>query len=271
MKLFGALGIDWKILIIQAINFLILFLILKGLFFKPFVKALKEEKKKEEEIKAAEQEIERKKEEWQKERQAQALEAKAKVERLIAEAEKAEQESKKRIKEEEIEKEKMAIERIRKQSEAILDKFKEELSRDYKEKATASLLRIFMEVLSGRAKEVIQDSFWPMFVKELEKANFSCAGSLAGEEEFSRISRSLPTEIKKDIQLKRVSVRIFSAYPISSSQKKTIKKILKEKISGKKIKIESEIDKNLIAGFRLEIGGILVEQSLAEKIKNLFN
>ena len=42
MKLLGALGLDWKILIIQSINFLILFFILEKLFFKPFVQAFKE-------------------------------------------------------------------------------------------------------------------------------------------------------------------------------------------------------------------------------------
>ncbi|RLE06584.1 MAG: hypothetical protein DRJ06_07530, partial [Candidatus Aminicenantes bacterium] len=66
MKLLGALGINWKILLIQALNFLVLFLILKWLFFKPFITALKRDKKKIEEIHRAREEIQRKREEMEK-------------------------------------------------------------------------------------------------------------------------------------------------------------------------------------------------------------
>jgi len=270
MKLLGALGLDWKILIIQSINFLILFYILKGLFFRPFIQALKKEKEKIEKIQKAEEVVSKEKENWQKEKGEKLLEAKMKVEKILSEAEEVNRRSKEKAREEEIKQEREAIQRIRKQSKAILADYKNDLSNDYQKKAKNSLLEIFSQYFSQEAKIKIQDSFWFKFVKDLEKIEPSEIIQISREKIALDAAESLPPEVRKNIQLKKIPLEIFSAYPLSSHQKSVINKIFKEKIPAKNFNLTEKNDPNLIAGFRLEIGGLLVEQSLAEKIKKIF-
>jgi len=270
MKLLGALGFDWKILIIQSINFLILFFILERLFFKPFIQALKKEKEKAENLQKKEEIIDKERDDWQREKEEKLLEAKAKIEKILSEAEEINRKNKEKAREEEIRLEKEAIRRIRKQSEAILIEYKNNLNKDYRKKVKKSLLEVFNLYLSREAKIKIQDSFWLRFIRDLGKINPSEIIQISREKMALKVAESLPPEIRKNIQPKKISLEIFSAYPLSNRQENTIGKIFKEKIPGKNFNLIKKINPNLIAGFYFEIGGILVEQSLEEKIKKIF-
>ena len=271
MKLLGALGLDWKILIIQAINFLILFFILKELFFKPFVRALKEEKEKTERLKKAEGAISQEKENWQREKEKELMEAKIKVEKILSEAERMNRMNKEKMKEEEIKQEKETIERIRKQSQAILADYRKSLDKNYRERIRQSLLKIFDQYLSRGAKTEIQSSFWQNFVKKLREIEPSEIAQISQGKPALQAIESLPPEIRKDIQLKKIPLAISSAYPLSSYQRKSINSIFKEKIPGKNFSLKEKKEPNLIAGFRWEIGGLLVEESLREKLEQIFH
>lgn len=108
MKILGSLGIDWKMFLIQALNFLILFLILKWLFFKHFVAALKKEKVKAEEIQKGKDLIEKQKLTLQETKEKEMSEAKKRAREIIKEAENMAKEIKKRVREE-TEQEKQAV------------------------------------------------------------------------------------------------------------------------------------------------------------------
>ena len=270
MKLLGALGLDWKILIIQAFNFLILFFILKELFFKPFIKALKEEKEKTERLKKMEEEISQEKENWQKEREKELAEARAKVEKIISEAENINRTDREKMKEEEIREEKETIERIRRQSQAILAEYRENLEKNYREKVEQSLLKIFDRTLSRETKIRIQDNFWQEFIKEIKKISLPETVEISLKEKIARDSKLKLAKGKKK-QPKKIPVIISSAYPLKKYQENVILDIFEDKIPKKNFVLEKRIRESLIAGFRLEIGGRLVEENLEEKLKLIFH
>jgi F-type H+-transporting ATPase subunit b len=58
-ELFNQLGIDWKLLLSQAVNFLLLFIVLRAFAYKPILKILKDRKMKIEEgiVKAKEADL----------------------------------------------------------------------------------------------------------------------------------------------------------------------------------------------------------------------
>jgi len=267
MKLLGALGLDWKILIIQSINFLILFFILEWLFFKPFIRTIKEEKEKTEKLKKAESTINQEKEDWQKEKEKELLEAKTRVEKILSESEKINRMNKEKIKEEEIEQEKETIERIRKQSQAMLTSYKNNLSVNYQKKIKIALSKMFDQYLSRETKIKMQDSFWQNFVKKLREIKSS---EIRKDIRLKKVPLSIPPEIRKDIRLKKVPLSISSAYPLSSYQRKNIESIFKEKIPEEDFSLNEKQEPSLIAGFHLEIGGLLVEENLKEKIEQIF-
>ena len=265
MELLGALGFDWKIFIIQAINFIILFYILKKLFFKPFISAIKKEKEETDRIRRESEAINFEKEKWEKEKKEQLLKAKADVEKILSEAEEISRKNKEEAKKEEIKREKDAINLIKKQSKAILDSYKDDLNKNYKSRVKKSLLSIFDKNFSKEVKIKIQNNFWNDFVEKLKKMNFP---------ETIRIDKrkkhfQLKDRTKKNV-LKKKELKFFSVFPIDTAQKNIIEEIFKEKFPKTNFKLIRKIDKNLIAGFRLEVEGFLFEQNLKEKIEKIF-
>jgi len=122
MKILGALGFDWKIFLVQALNFLILFLILRKIFFKPFIAALQKEKNKNKEMLENKANISQQKDILKQEKEAEINEAKKEAQKIIKEAKKiAEQIKKRTIKE--AEEEKMEIIR---QAKSRLKEIKDE-------------------------------------------------------------------------------------------------------------------------------------------------
>ncbi len=238
MKLLGALGIDWKILLIQSLNFLVLFLILKWLFFKPFIAALKRDKKKIEEIHRAREEIQRKREEMEKEEEKIIQEAKKKAREIIQENE--------RITEKEREE---MVEKIEKETRAILKRARERArieAEKIKKEEKEEILKKTKEIL----KEILSKSFTNQMHRNLVK------------EIIEKLKR---TDFSKVEKKEIVLVRVVSAQPLEKKEKKEISDLLFEKLKNPAIK--SEVNPNLIAGIKLIMGEFLIDESLASKIE----
>ena len=273
MKILGELGIDWKIFLIQILNFLILFFILKRLFFKNFITALKEEKAKTKEIQELKANISREKANWQKEKEKEILAMKEKINKVLAKAEMFANKIKEENKGKFLEEEKKLLEKINNQSQAITDEYKRKMVKDYEEKIFSGIIEIFETEFSKRSKMEIQDGFWISFLKKVE--------AIEDKEivQIFQIRKSTPT------------VLVYSSFPLSKAQKNDLQIVLKRKLPTEelinntsknnlqvvakrklpppKLIIKEKIKKELIAGFQLELSGILVEENLKTKIKQI--
>ena len=273
MKILGELGIDWKIFSIQILNFLILFFILKRLFFKNFITALKEEKAKTKEIQELKANISQEKANWQKEKEKEILAMKEKINKVLAKAEMFANKIKEENKGKFLEEEKKLLEKINNQSQAITDECKRKMVKDYEEKIFSGIIEIFETEFSKRSKMEIQDGFWISFLKKVE--------AIEDKEivQIFQIRKSTPT------------VLVYSSFPLSKAQKNDLQIVLKRKLPTEelinntsknnlqvvakrklpppKLIIKEKIKKELIAGFQLELSGILVEENLKTKIKQI--
>ncbi|HHD92662.1 MAG TPA: hypothetical protein ENL06_03545 [Candidatus Portnoybacteria bacterium] len=264
MKLLGALGIDWRILIIQSINFLILFFILKKLFFRPLIQEIQKEKDETEQLKKDKENIIQEKEKWEEEKGKEILSTQAKIENMLARTEEMIRKNKEKYQEKEIEEEKENIQAIRKQAQSILIEYKKKFKSNYQEKIKLSLNDLLFKKLSPEIKIKIQDNFWPAFTKKTRKFNLSSLPQI------SQIKKRKETHLKKVKKDKKILVTISSAYPIEKSQELIIQNILEKSIPKTRMKIRKKRQINLIAGFQLEILGLLVEENLKEKIEKIF-
>jgi len=273
MKILGELGIDWKIFLIQILNFLILFFILKRLFFKNFITALKEEKAKTKEIQELKANISQEKANWQKEKEEEISAMKEKINKVLAKAEMFANKIKEENKGKFLEEEKKLLEKINNQSQAITDEYKRKMVKDYEEKIFSGIIEIFETEFSKRSKMEIQDGFWISFLKKVE--------AIEDKEivQIFQMRKSAPT------------VLVYSSFPLSKAQKNDLQIVLKRKLPAEelinntsknnlqvvakrklpplKIIVKEKIKKELIAGFQLELGGILVEENLRTKIRQI--
>lgn len=91
------LGIDFKLLIAQAINFVLFFLVFKRFLAKPFAKFINDEQKNEAEKEKLAAEVAQKVEDVKKKQEALEKEMKKKTEKAILEAKKAGEEVRQNI------------------------------------------------------------------------------------------------------------------------------------------------------------------------------
>jgi len=268
MKILGALGIDSRILLIQALNFLLLFLLLKWLFFKPFIRALREEKSKVQELKDAQAALEEEKAKFQKQREKEISQAKAKVEAILSEADRIARQIKEKSRERAAEMERRSIERVRRMSQDILDEYKEELAKDYKQRAIAAILGLFNSSLPRKVKEEIQRGFWLAFLKKLRGLDIS--KTLRIKRELSRFpERSLSPSRKSKSKTKKATFVINCAFPLTRAQRQDLKSYLRTQLK-QRLVLEEKTVPDLIAGFALEIDGILIEENLRARLENIF-
>ncbi len=64
-----------------------------------------------------------------------------------------------------------------------------------------------------------------------------------------------------------LKVEVISAYPVSEEFLNTVKKELEEN-TGRKIKFNVVVDKNMILGIKIKIGDFVIENSLEYKLQN---
>ncbi len=88
MEIFEALGINWKILIGQILNFLVLFYLMKRFVFGPFLRILEQRKEKIDLVFSKEKEIKEKLLSIEKEKEKILKEAEKMAQAIIREAEK---------------------------------------------------------------------------------------------------------------------------------------------------------------------------------------
>ena len=237
MQLLGALGIDWKVFLIQAINFLLLFFILKWLFFKPFIKAVQEEKQKSEEMKNAQEEIKRQQEEIKKQEEEMIRQAKEKTRQIIEEGEGISREEKERILKRAEEEAKQILEISKEKAKVEVEKSKEEEKKRIVEIAE----KIIKKAINASFNKKLHNEFLREAIDELKSLDF---------------------EKLKDKEI--VQVTVISAFLLEEEERKEISDFLFSKI--RNLSFREKIDPSLLAGVRILMDDYSIDISLKSKI-----
>jgi F-type H+-transporting ATPase subunit b len=237
MELLGKLGIDWKLLIAQIINFGLLLWLLTKFLYRPIVKRIEKDEADLKLIQTKRAELKREESKVKQEIAAAKKRSKA----IIREAENIAAGIKKRT-QEEIDKEKKAvIDQIHAQAKA------QERSRQTKN------FRLAREKIVGDLKMSLAAGLDDDVKKELQAAFFASLINKVTAFPSSLSAASNP------------AVTLEAAFPLSREQREALAKLVKERI-GEEITLSEKQNKDLISGLRLEIGGTVIESNLAAEI-----
>jgi F-type H+-transporting ATPase subunit b len=238
MDFLEKIGIDFKLLIAQIVNFGVLLLILNKFLYKPLIKKLEERSNKIKKIEQEKREIERKKEEMKKQEEEIIRKTKEKAREILQEAEMISKEERERI-----------LERTEKEVRHILKEAREkgelEVKR-LKEKEEKEILRRAKDILAKVLKEEIKREFHRKYLRE--------------------IIRELDSfDFKKFKEREVIQVTIVSAFPLDKKEEREISNLLFKKLENPAF--QEKIDPELIAGIRIYLNGYIIDQSLKGRIE----
>lgn len=238
MQLLGKLGIDWKILLAQIINFLILLWFLGKFLYKPILKNLEERAKRAKKIKEKEKEVQREKAEAQKREEEIVRKAKEKTKQIIEEGKEISKKEKERIINRAEEEVRQILKEARARAEVEVEKIKEAEKKEVLKKTE----EVVKKALSASFTKELHEKFLKETMEELEKLD------------FNKISR-------REV----IQVLVISAFPLSKEAEKTIADFLFSKL--KNPAFQEKVDPELIAGIKVSMDGFLVDGSLKAKIE----
>jgi F-type H+-transporting ATPase subunit b len=244
MEILGKLGIDYKILIAQIINFLVLLWILQYFLYKPLIKGLKARAGKIRKIEEGEKEIRRRKEEMKKKEEEIIKKAKDRTRQIIEEGKEVSEEEKERI----LRRAGEEMEKILREARIEADRQIEKARAKEKEEILKKSGKVLEEVLSLSFTKELHREYIKEMVKELKKLDFKKLEA-------------------KDVVL----VKTIFAYPPERKTEKEISDFLFSKLKNPVFK--TAIDPELIAGAKISIGGgfFLIDGSLRGRIKKIIS
>lgn len=242
MELFGKLGIEWKLLLAQGLNFILLLIILRKFLYRPILKMLDERKAKAESLQIESSKMEERRKQFEQWTDDQVNEARKKSEMILLEAEKFAGKLKTRKLDE------MSVEKQR----ALLDGQKQ-LSRERN-----TLERELRELIAGETAERMQKLFSEIS-DNIELHSVLLDKTIA---EFSQY------QFDKAQMAKAAQIEIQTAKDLSKQDKDKLQKILEKKL-GREIKISPSTDPKLIAGAKITLGGFEFDGSLIGRLKKV--
>lgn len=242
MELFGKLGIEWKLLLAQGLNFILLLIILRKFLYKPILKMLDERKARAESLQIESSKMEERRKQFENWTNDQVNEARRKSEMILLEAEKFAGKLKSRKLDE------MSVEKQR----AMLDGQKQ-LGRERN-----ALERELRESIAGETAERMQKLFSEIS-NDLELHSVLLNKTIA---EFSQYQFD-ETQMAKVAQ-----IEIQTAKDLPRQDKDKLQKILEKKL-GREIKILPSTDPKLIAGAKIILGGFEFDGSLTGRLRKI--
>ncbi len=176
----------------------------------------------------------------QEEREAEIAKGKEAADALIEEA-----------KQEAIKTRLIMEEEARQQSEKIIAQAKEEvkelkekLNREMQKQSLDLAIRMIEETFNETDKEELQHQFITEIIQEIGK---------------------LP---KEKFTVTSDKVKVIASYALQDKQRETLKKVLAEKLE-RNIALEESVDKDLISGLTVEIGGLVIDGTLRNKLSRV--
>ena len=231
-----------QLLIIQIITFVGIVFLLRFLFSRHLKSALgrlntlhEENLAKEEELN---EELKRAKEESQAQIKQGEVEAESIVEEARAEA--------RRIRLNMEEQAKLQVEKIIADGHLEADKLKLSVIKDIQAQSVELAFRMIAELLTETDKIALQYEFANGIIEEISR---------------------LPQE---QFNVQSNLAKVTSSFPLLDRQKDEIKLVLAQKI-GKEIELSEQVDSDLIGGLIVEIGGMVIDGTLKNKLQRIIS
>lgn len=248
MAFFGKIGVDWRLVVAQAVNFGILAWIFGRFVYRPLLKGMSSS-----ELEKAErrmEEVEKGRAEAEREKRQLLKEAKGKSAEMVEEAEQIAAQIKERVKQEAAEERKRLMGHLEKQAEAQKAALKESMGKQARQQVATRLQERFQTVLKGdvAAAEALQSAYgheMESLIKETE------AGA------FDRNDRHL-----------RVFWGVGSGQKDKSGLAEALASAVAEQLDGSAGDPELKRDPKLLAGYRIEAAGLVLERSLISDINH---
>ena len=124
------------------------------------------------------------------------------------------------------------------------EKFKAEMSKDMQGQSVELALRMISELLIEADKIALQYQFVNETIEEISR---------------------LP---KEQFNVKSKEIKVTSSFPLLDRQKDELKKVLAQKLEGEP-EIKEHIDPKLIGGLIIEIGGMVIDGTLKNKLQRI--
>lgn len=230
----------WQLALIQVVTFVIIIIFLRLLFYRHLSTALKRlqelnRQNLEKEI-ALNKELERAKHERQVEVERGIEEAKK-----IKDASRAEAE---RFKEQAGKEASGDRERLLKEAEQECSRLKREAVSQVEESSVGLACGMIKEIFSEKARQELERELVEELIEELRKIE----------------KEKLKGEVKK--------AQVISSYPLLDSQKNAIKEIIQGAVDSP-VELEEKTDTSIISGLIINLGGRILDGSLANKLRRI--
>lgn len=227
-----------QLLIIQIITFIALLFVLRLLFRRNLDTALNRLNALHEENLVKEAQLTQELKRAQEEKEAEVKKGREEGAALVEEAKK--EALKLRLK---IEGEARAqAEKIIEEGKEEVKKLKEKLSKEIQNQSLELALNLIAKTFTEKNKEDLQHQFITEIIDEVAQ---------------------LPRE---RFTVSTDKVRVISSYSLEDTQRRNLEKVLEEKL-GTHSRLEEIINKELISGLILEIGGLVIDGSLKNRLR----
>ncbi len=226
-----------QLLIIQIITFVVLLLVLRSVFSRNLNTALTRLNSLHEENLVKEAQLTEELKLAQEEREAEIAKGKEAANALIEEG-----------KQEGIKTRLIVEEEARKQSEKIVAAAKEE-AKDLKEKLSREMQKQSLDL----AVKMIEQTFTDLDKEDLQ------------HQFITEIIDEVAKIPKEKFTVSTDKVKVISSYALQDKQRENLKKVLEEKLEVS-ISLEEAVDKDLISGLVVEIGGLVIDGTLRNKL-----
>ena len=229
-----------QLLAVQIITFVGVVFLLRFLFTRQLKVALSRLNTLHEENLAKEEQLNEELRRAKEESQAQIQQGKEEAELIIEEAGK--EANRRRLNMEE--QAKAQVEKIIAEGRIEAEKFKAGVIKDAQAQSVELATRLIAELLTETDKIALQYEFANAIIQEISR---------------------LP---KEQFNLESLEVKVISSFPLLDRQKDEIKRVLAQKI-GKEIELNQQLDPKLIGGLILEIGGMVIDGTLKNKLQRI--
>ncbi|MDD5097210.1 MAG: F0F1 ATP synthase subunit delta [Candidatus Omnitrophica bacterium] len=228
------------LLILQIITFIGLIILLRFLFTRHLKVALDRLNTLHEENLAKEEELNEELKRAKEESQAMIDQGKAEAEMIIEETKVEARKLRSELEEEA----KVQASKIVAMGRTEAEKMKGTLSKDIQGQSVELASRMIAEMLIDADKVALQYQF----VNEII-------------EEISHLS-------KEQFNVQSKEIKLISSYPLLDRQRDELKKVLSEKLAGA-FEIKEQIDPKLIGGLILDIGGMVIDGTLKNRLQRI--
>ncbi len=227
-----------QLIVIQIITFIALVFVLRKIMYSASFKETKRLQQLSQENARRTQELAKKIEEAETEYKRRIYGAEEEMRRLKAQA----QQEIEQLRQESLSKAKQESERIVNQALNAKEKIKEEIEAQMRGKSIALASKLTARILASKNQRLLHEGLIDEILEEIEKIEPS------------------------KLQVKVDKGELITPYEIAKAKKDKIASLLSRK-TGKEISLEEKIAAEMIAGITIKLGSLVIDGSLAGKLK----